>query len=370
MDQDVYSTRVTLLDKVRENDENAWNEFCNFYWDLIHGWAMRMGCSESQAKDVFQDTIINLLNRLEGFNYNPEKGCFRAFLKTIVRRRVSDSFRRDKRYINASAFQSEENEDFQLMDQYEHDVQPETLEDDLVWLDSILRQALRSAYSRIDETTYKSFCMYVLEEQPIELVMKKLNIERQGAIYQQKSRFLTILKKEFYRLLDEMDSSPENEQLSDLDDRIFSQSLARLIEGRCDLRNTMIDSIAPPDIKEKLGFIKKYLSEVGIPDSAGDYLLIVCKDMPAEWKKLSGNLSIGRSDKAILQLDKDGVSGLHASIAKTQEGWLLKDETSTNGTFLNTEKIQEPELLKNGDIIQISSNCTLIFLVNFIHNCT
>jgi len=361
MNQDVYSTRVTLLDKVRGNDDEAWNEFCDFYWDLIHGWAMRMGCSESQSKDVFQDTIINLLKQLQGFNYNPGKGCFRGFLKTIVRRRVSDTFRRNKRYINASAFQTEGNENFELMDQYEHDLQPETLDEDLVWLNSILRQALRSAYSRIDETTYKSFCLYVLEEQPIEKVMEQLNIEKQGAIYQQKSRFLTILKKEFHRLLNEMDSSPENEQLSVLDDRIFSQALARLVEGRCDLRNTMSDTTTPPDIKEKLSFIKKHLALSGMPDSSGDHLLVIPKDMNAEWKKLSDDFTIGRSDDSTLQLDKDGVSGLHASIIKVPEGYLLKDEVSTNGTFLNAEKINQPTSLQNGDIIQISSNYTLIF---------
>ncbi|NQU65719.1 MAG: sigma-70 family RNA polymerase sigma factor [SAR324 cluster bacterium] len=294
MNQDVYSTRVTLLDKVRENDDQAWNEFCDFYWDLIRGWAMRMGCSESQSKDVFQDTIINLLKQLQGFNYNPSKGCFRGFLKTIVRRRVSDSFRRNKRYINASAFQTEGNENFDLIDQYDHDEQPETLEEDVVWLNSILSQALRSAYSRIDETTYKSFCMYVLEEQPIEKVMEKLNIEKQGAIYQQKSRFLTILKKEFQRLLNEMNSSPENEQLTDLDDRIFSQALARMVEGRCDLRNTMSDSTAPQDIKERLSFIKEHLAKAGEAESPGDYLLVVPEGLSTEWKKLSDDFTIGR----------------------------------------------------------------------------
>jgi RNA polymerase sigma factor (sigma-70 family) len=363
MNQDVHSTRVTLLDRVRDNDdENAWNEFCNFYWDLIHGWAKRMGCSEHQSQDVFQETIINLLKQMKGFEYDPKKGCFRAFLKTIVRCRVSDSFRRNGRYINASAFESEDNKDFQLMDQFVHDIQPETLEDDVVWLDSILRQSLRRAYTRIDEASYKSFCMYVLEQQPIEIVMKKLNIKRQGAIYQQKSRFLTILKKEFHKLLDELGSSPESEQMNNLDERVFSHAIARLIEGRQDLRNTLSETAAPLHLKEKLNFIKSHLQSSDMPEASGDYLLIIPIGSNSRWQRLTDSLAIGRSDKAGLQLDKDGVSGLHASIYESQTGWTLKDEVSTNGTFLNGNKLAEPELLKNGDIIQISSHYSLIFV--------
>jgi len=363
MSQDIYGTRITLLNKViRENDNSAWNEFCAFYWDLIHGWARKMGCSEAQAKDVFQDTILNLFKQFKGFEYNPGRGCFRAFLKTIVRRRVSDSFRRNQRYINASAFQSEGNDNFDLLDKYEHDTPPETLEEDVVWLDSVLRRALRNSYGRIDETSYKSFCMYVLEEQPIEEVMRQLGIENRGTVYQQKSRFLTILKKEFQNLLKEMGSTPENARLDEVDERVFSQALARLVEGRQDLRNTLNDSGPPPEIVEKLDFIRMHLSIAGLPEAAGDYLLIIPENAKAEWKELSDNFSIGRSDKSVLRLDHNGISGLHASIACTPDGtWELKDEVSANGTFLNGRKITRPELLKNGDIIQLGSHYTLVF---------
>ncbi len=358
---DEYNTRATLLDRIRDDDENAWNEFCDFYWDLIHGWARRMGCTEHQAQDVFQETILNLLKQMKGFDYDPQKGCFRAFLKTIVRCRVSDSFRKDGRYVNASAFETDENKEFDLLDQYDHVEQPETLADDVVWLDSILRQALRNAYSRIDEQSYKSFCLYVLDQRPVEEVMKELGIERQGAIYQQKSRFLNILKKEFNALLTEMGSSPESEQMHDVDDRIFSQAVARLVEGRCDLRNTLSETATPPHIKEKFHFIKQHIPSTGMPEASGDYLLVIPLDGLSKWQKTGKNLTIGRSDSSGLQLEANGVSGLHASISIDSGSPLLKDENSTNGTFLNGKKISKPEILKNGDLIQISSGFTLVY---------
>jgi diguanylate cyclase (GGDEF)-like protein len=65
-----------------------------------------------------------------------------------------------------------------------------------------------------------------------------------------------------------------------------------------------------------------------------------------------GNFDIGRSSKSDLPLDQESVSRNHARIARSRDGWSLRDLGSTNGTYVNDLPIQE-RTLKDGDQIKI-----------------
>lgn len=61
---------------------------------------------------------------------------------------------------------------------------------------------------------------------------------------------------------------------------------------------------------------------------------------------------VGRGMSCHLTLDDPGSSRVHASFSLHSEGWVLKDNSSKNGTFVNGESISN-KLLKTGDRIQI-----------------
>jgi ABC transport system ATP-binding/permease protein len=58
---------------------------------------------------------------------------------------------------------------------------------------------------------------------------------------------------------------------------------------------------------------------------------------------LSGDdaFTVGRARACALQLDDGRVSRLHATIRRDQQGWLVEDAGSTNGTFVDGERIQQ-----------------------------
>lgn len=64
-------------------------------------------------------------------------------------------------------------------------------------------------------------------------------------------------------------------------------------------------------------------------------------------------LSIGRSPDSDIPIDNVSVSRQHAEIFRTEDGWMVKDASSANGTFLNGDRLDQPRPLKRGDEISI-----------------
>src|SRR3954452_75605 len=72
----------------------------------------------------------------------------------------------------------------------------------------------------------------------------------------------------------------------------------------------------------------------------------------------AGVLTLGRDHGNPIQVSDSEISRRHAEIRKDDEGYLLVDLTSSNGTFVNAEQITERRLV-NGDRIQIGSSLLL-----------
>ena len=73
----------------------------------------------------------------------------------------------------------------------------------------------------------------------------------------------------------------------------------------------------------------------------------------AEVVPLAGDvLTIGRSPHSDLFLDDVTVSRHHARIVRDEDGFLVEDLNSLNGTYVNRKRI-ERHVLTNGDELQI-----------------
>ncbi|MDL5053674.1 FHA domain-containing protein [Oscillatoria laete-virens NRMC-F 0139] len=65
------------------------------------------------------------------------------------------------------------------------------------------------------------------------------------------------------------------------------------------------------------------------------------------------SVSIGRMEDNQIELSEASLSSHHALLNRHESGnYLLKDNGSTNGTYLNGEKLTGEKLLKNGDKIR------------------
>lgn len=62
---------------------------------------------------------------------------------------------------------------------------------------------------------------------------------------------------------------------------------------------------------------------------------------------------LGRGEQATVRLADEQASSAHASISWSAAGYTITDHGSTNGTFVNGQRISAPTLLKVGDVIRI-----------------
>lgn len=76
------------------------------------------------------------------------------------------------------------------------------------------------------------------------------------------------------------------------------------------------------------------------------------RDMGRRFLLAQRKVTLGRSDMADVTIDDDDASRLHCEIISAPAGVMLADLGSTNGTFINGQKVTK-HLLSDGDQIQI-----------------
>jgi serine phosphatase RsbU (regulator of sigma subunit) len=71
--------------------------------------------------------------------------------------------------------------------------------------------------------------------------------------------------------------------------------------------------------------------------------------------RLDRNTVIGRGATADLSLADPGVSRRHASLQRHEDGWVVEDLGSANGTLVNTRRVSGATRLQDGDVIGVGA---------------
>src|ERR1700722_11074396 len=88
---EIPSTRVSLLVRLGDpQDEAAWSQFVDLYAPLVYGYARKQGLQDADAADLAQDVLLAVAGAVGRLEYDPERGSFRSWLFTIVRRKLSN----------------------------------------------------------------------------------------------------------------------------------------------------------------------------------------------------------------------------------------------------------------------------------------
>jgi RNA polymerase sigma-70 factor (ECF subfamily) len=91
------ATSLSLLQRASANDEVAWGQLLFLYGPLVQRWCKRAQLQEDDTADVFQETFRALAHALASFRPTRAAGSFRSWLRSIVRSKIMDHFRRRQR---------------------------------------------------------------------------------------------------------------------------------------------------------------------------------------------------------------------------------------------------------------------------------
>jgi len=192
-----FTTRATLLDKIRLGSGVAWTEFHGIYRPLMLLRGADRGLRPEEKEDLVQDVLVSLFKGQERFCYDPRKGRFRDYLKKIIDRRAFDILRKRK---------PEQRE----LDALEADgailtsTDQQRIEEnwDRAWQRHLLSQALGMVRTEVTEKTYQAFEMYVVDEVDPKIVADTLHISV-ASVYVAKNRVLKRLRPILRRLEEE-----------------------------------------------------------------------------------------------------------------------------------------------------------------------
>ena len=91
------------------------------------------------------------------------------------------------------------------------------------------------------------------------------------------------------------------------------------------------------------------------------YPCFMCLKTHARYYLYYDHLYIGRGEQCHIRLLDDMISQKHASIQYIKPHYVLKDENSKNGVYVEGERLVNPYTLKNGDAVRIG-NLEFVFI--------
>ena len=194
-----FTTRKSLLAKMRSGDEVSWREFYDAYKPLI--WLCGQDCNltPDENEELIQKVIVEIFSKdIVGkfdpdnvpehvvFKYDPGKGRFRHYLRKLIRYQAIRIYRSRVKHPTAS-IDDENLPPLPSADEWENAWNDE-------WRKHILNMALVELKGHVQSETYVAFEMYALQNRPVQEVAEFLNISL-SSVYVAKSRCIAALKE-------------------------------------------------------------------------------------------------------------------------------------------------------------------------------
>lgn len=180
-------TSLTLLQKAKANDQDAWRRLLHLYRPLVVYWIGHGGLRADDADDVAQDVFHAASVGLATFRRDRPGDTFRGWLRGITRNMVLMHFRKNGRNPSAAG-----GTDANLLIR---EIPSPPIEDPPEELGNLYRRALELVRGEFEDRTWQAFWLTVVEGRSPMVVAPELGVSP-AAVRQSKSRVLRRLKEE------------------------------------------------------------------------------------------------------------------------------------------------------------------------------
>jgi RNA polymerase sigma-70 factor, ECF subfamily len=189
-------TSLTLLQRLRDNEPEAWRTVVRLYTPLLYHWCARQGVRGADAEDVVQDVLQAAAAGLAGFRRERPTDSFRAWLRGITRNMVLAHYRRANRQPRASGG----TDALVGLQAVVEPALPAAEEDPPSELEALRRRALELVRGQVEERTWRAFWLTAIEGHSPADVAAGLGVSP-TAVRVAKSRVLHRLKEQFGELI-------------------------------------------------------------------------------------------------------------------------------------------------------------------------
>jgi RNA polymerase sigma-70 factor (ECF subfamily) len=186
----IPATRASLLVRLRDpRDERAWGEFIDLYTPLVYGYARKQGLQDADAADLSQEVLGSLASAIGRLEYDPERGSFRNYLFTVVRRKLADFWLAQGNRPRGSG-------DPDARQALEQCPAPEGLEAEweAEWRQQVFAWACAQVRQEVTDSTWQAFWRTAVAGQPCKEVAGALG-QSVPSVYIARSRVLARLKE-------------------------------------------------------------------------------------------------------------------------------------------------------------------------------
>lgn len=191
------TTSLTLLDRIRESDQEAWKRFVHLYGPLIFRWCKQCGLSAEDSADVGQNVFTSVFGSIRNFQPRVGTGSFRKWLKTITHRKCVDYIRQiDIGHIGVGGGVSQSQLE-QLPDEEDEDSEMREQE-----RRELKERAAQLVLFRYKETSREAFIRVVFDGRKATDVAAELGMTA-NAVYLAITHIKSTIRKEFGGLLDD-----------------------------------------------------------------------------------------------------------------------------------------------------------------------
>jgi RNA polymerase sigma-70 factor, ECF subfamily len=197
------TTRWSLLVRVRNlADAGSWRDFVECYGPRVFEWCRQLGLQEADAADATQQVLLKLVDQLQGFDYDPGKGRFRSWLKTVTRHVATDVLRQWRERGSGGQASPEAVEPADAAPGPEQMLFAAL---EAGWREEVLRLAEARVRLRVQPASWRAWELACREQLSAAEIARQLDLAV-ADVYVAKSRITKMLRAEV-RLIDPSDAS-------------------------------------------------------------------------------------------------------------------------------------------------------------------
>lgn len=208
--KDRLRTRPSLLAKLKDwDDHTSWQEFYDNYWQLIYNYVLKQGVKEDEAMDLMQETLLSVAKAFRKGLYDPKAGSFKCWLLCVTHNRVTDHFRRRRRWPEARRATRPGTTRTSSTDRVPD---PRSLTREAIWEEewrrNVMERALEILKARVRPAHFQIFHERFIKKHPTARVAKDLEV-RAAQVYVITCRLTEKLEKLVSKLKRELDAGPK-----------------------------------------------------------------------------------------------------------------------------------------------------------------